>query len=105
MDDPDYDVGKVTFELGSHQLKPGTFRTEPLPIGFALRAAAIVEAAGKLCHTTKPGFVFASREAQEDPGDAGEEAPRDDRVKSPFTDTETVCINVPPLIICLWTLD
>ena len=67
-------------------LKPGKFRAEALPINFAKRAAAIVEAAGKMCHTIKPRFVFASRDAQK--------APRDDHVTSPFTKEETVCINV-----------
>jgi hypothetical protein len=94
LDHPDYAVEKVTFEMAGLRLEPGKFRTEPLPIDFARRAAAIVEAVGKLCHTIKPSFVFASRDTPEESGDSGEEAPRDDLVTSPFTDEETVYINI-----------
>ena len=46
LDHPDYAVEKVTFEMAGLRLEPGQFRTEPLPIDFARRAAAIVEAVG-----------------------------------------------------------
>ena len=96
MDYPDYAVEKVTFEMADLTLEPGKFRAKPLPTNFAKRVAAIVEAAGKMCHTIKPSLLtnYPSRDAQEESGDSGEEAPRDDRVTSPFTAEESVCINV-----------
>ena len=88
LDEPQYTVENVSFELGDLKLTPAE-----LPPIFPVRAAAFVEATAKVCYASKLGFVFASREAQEDSGDSDDEAPMDREVRSPFTSDESVCIN------------
>ena len=94
LDDPTFHSEKVTFEMPGASLKPGAFRAATLPIDFAKRAAAIVEAVGNLCHITEPTFIYASREAQEASGDSDDDAPRDDSVPSPFTREESIRIEL-----------
>ena len=95
IDEPQYDVENISFELGDLPLRPEIFRTatEELP-KFPLRAAAIAEATKKVCYPSQPFCAFASREAQEDSGDSDDDAPQGQKVVSPFTPEETVHINM-----------
>ena len=71
----------------------GAYRPLPMAPNLPIRAQAIIEAAGRDCEEDPPVFQFATRPAQADPGDPGDEGPMDQEVQSPFSQTETILIH------------
>jgi hypothetical protein len=89
LDAPNFHTASVF--LHGCSLPSGVFRPQLDP-HLPLRAQAIIEAAGRICALDPPVFKFATRPAQEDPGDSGDEGPMDKEVLSPFSEEETILI-------------
>ena len=69
-------------------LVPGNCRDGKLPEQFARRATSILEITRKVCYPTKPKFTYVAREEQVESGDSDDDAPKDCKVESAWSQLE-----------------